>query len=81
MSNTSAANTSATAVGMMGSVLARECVMDPADRKPPFLGELTVGFPGESKAPTAALVVPATVVAVGVLLAVASGMGKRGGDK
>jgi hypothetical protein len=37
-----------------------------ADRKPPFPGELTVGFPGELKAPTAALMVPATEVAVGV---------------
>ncbi len=37
-----------------------------ADRKPPFSGELTVGFPGKSKAPTAALMVPATEVAVGV---------------
>ena len=68
----------------MGAVLARAVakrVMNAADRNPPFPGELTVGFPGESKAPTAALMVPATVVAIGLLLAVASGMGKRGGDK
>ncbi len=76
---------SADAVGMtMGAVPARaaaELVLDAADRKPPSPGELTVGFPGESKAPTAALMVPATAVAIGVLLAVALGMGKRGGDK
>ena len=50
---------------------------------PPFPGELPVGFPGESKAPTAALMVSATVVVIGVLLAlaVALGMEKRGGDK
>ena len=48
MSDTSAANTIAAAVGMtMGSVLVQECVMDPADPKPPIPGELTVGFPGE----------------------------------
>ena len=81
MSNTSAAVTSA-AVGMtLEAALAWERVMDPADRKPPFPGELTVGFPGKSKAPAAALMVPATAVAIGVLLAVASGMRKRGGDK
>ncbi len=40
-----------------------------------------MGFPGKSKAPTAALMVSATAVVIGVLLAVASGMGKRGGDK
>jgi hypothetical protein len=81
MSNTSAAVTSA-AVGMtLEAALAWEHVMDPADRKPPFPGELTVGFPGKSKAPAAALMVPATAVAIGVLLAVASGMRKRGGDK
>ncbi len=57
------------------------CVLDAADRKPPFPGELTVGFPGESKAPTAELMVTATAVAIGVLLAVDSGMEKRGGDK
>ncbi len=51
-----------------------------ADHKPPFPGELTVGFPGESKPPTAALKAP-TVALTGVLLAVASGMEKRGGDK
>ena len=50
------------------------------DRESPFLGELTVGFPGKSKAPTA-LMVPATAVAIDVLLAVALGMEKRGGDK
>jgi len=43
--------------------------------------EHVLGFPGESKAPTAALMVPATAVAIGVLLAVDSGMEKRGGDK
>ena len=48
---------------------------------PPFPGELTEGFPGKSKAPTAVLMVSATVVVIGVLLAVASGMEKRGGDK
>ena len=40
-----------------------------------------MGFPGESKAPTAVLMVHATAVAIGVLLAVDSGMEKRGGDK
>ena len=68
----------------MGTVPARvaaERVLDAADRKPPFPGELTVGFLVKSKAPTAALMVPATAVAIGVLLAVASGMEKRGGDK
>jgi hypothetical protein len=50
-----------------------ERVLDAADRKPPFPGELMVGFPVKSKAPTAAL--------TGVLLAVALGMEKRGGDK
>ena len=84
MSDTSAAVTSA-AVGMtLEAVLARaatERVMDAEDRKPPFPGELTVGFPGESKAPTAALMVSATAVVIGVLLAVALGKEKRGGDK
>ena len=61
--------------------MAAELVLDAAVRKPPFPKELMLGFLGESKAPTAALMVPATVVAIGVLLAVASGMGKRGGDK
>ncbi len=65
------------AVGVStGAVPARaaaERALDAADRKPPFPGELTVGFLGESKAPTAGL--------TGVLLAVASGMEKRGGDK
>ena len=65
----------------MGAVLARERVMDPADCKPPFPGELTVGFPGESKAPTVALMVSATAVVIDVLLAVALGVEKRGGDK
>jgi hypothetical protein len=60
---------------------ATELVLDAAVRKPPFPKELMLGFLGESKAPTAALMVPATVVAIGVLLAVASGMGKGGGDK
>ena len=63
----------------MGAVLAQaaaERVIDAADRKPPFPGELTVGFLGESKAPTVVLMVPATAVAIGVLLAVASGMEK-----
>ena len=53
MSDTSGSNTSADAVGMtMGAVSARaaaERVLDTADRKPPFPGELTVGFPGELK--------------------------------
>ena len=55
----------------MGAVLARAVakrVMNAADRNPPFPGELTVGFPGESKAPTAALMVPAAAVAIGVLM-------------
>ncbi len=69
---------------LMGAVPARaaaERVLDAADHEPPFPGELTVGFPVKSKAPTAALTVPATAVAIGVLLAVASGMEKRGEDK
>jgi len=70
MSGTSGSNTSADAVGMtMGAVPTRaaaERVLDAADRKPPFPGELMVGFPGKSKAPTAALMVPATAVAIGV---------------
>jgi hypothetical protein len=85
MSDTSGLNTSADAVGMtMGAVPARaaaERVLGTADCKPPFPRELTVGFPGESKAPTAALMVPATGVAIGVLLVVASVMENRGGDK
>ncbi len=52
---------------------AAERALDAADRKPPFPGDLKVGFLGESKEPTAAL--------TGVLLSVASGMEKRGGDK
>jgi hypothetical protein len=52
---------------------ADERALDAADRKPPFPGDLKVGFLGESKEPTAAL--------TGVLPAVASGMEKRGGDK
>jgi hypothetical protein len=68
-------------MGAVPAWAAAELVLDAADRKPPFPGELTVGFLGESKAPTAALMVPATAVAIGVLLSVASGMGKRGGDK
>ena len=52
---------------------AAERALDAADRKPPFPGDLTVGFLGESKEPTAA--------PTGVLPAVASGMEKRGGDK
>ena len=80
MSDTSAAVTSA-AVGMtLEAVLAWERVVG-TDREPPFPRELTVGFPGESKAPTAALMVSATAVVIGVLLAVALGIGKRGGDK
>jgi len=55
---------------------AAERVLDAADPKPPFPGELMVGFPGKLKAPTAALMVPATAVAIGVLLAVDSGMKK-----
>jgi hypothetical protein len=70
----------AVAIGVLiGTVpvwAAAEHVLDTADRKPPIPGELTVGFPVESKAPTAALMVPATAVAIGVLLAVASGMKK-----
>ncbi len=70
MSVTSGSNTSADAVGMtMGAVPARaaaERLLDAADRKPPFPRVLTVGFPGDSKAPTAVLMVPATVVAIGV---------------
>ena len=85
------------AVGMtMGTVPARaaaERVLNAADPKPPFPGELTVGFPGKLMAPTAALTVPATAVAIGVLgelavpatavvmgvlLAVDSGMEKKG---
>ena len=70
MSGTSGSNTSADAVGMtMGAVPAR------------VAAERVLGFPGESKAPTGALMVPATAVAIGVLLAVDSGMEKRGGDK
>jgi hypothetical protein len=60
---------------LMDAVPARaaaEHVLDAADREPPFPGELTVGFPVKSKAPTAVL--------MGVLLAAASGMEKRGGD-
>ena len=79
MSNTSAANTSATAVGMtMGAVPVRERVFG-TDGQPPFPLELMEGFPGKSKAPTAALMVSATATAVviGVLLAVALGREKR----
>ena len=72
-------------VGSMEAVPARaaaEGVEDAADPKPPFPKELTVGsFPGESKAPTVARMVHATVVAIGRLLAVDSGIEKRGGDK
>ena len=61
MSNTSAAVTSA-AVGMaLEAALAWERVVG-TDREPSFPGELTVGFPGKSKAPTAALMVSATAV-------------------
>ncbi len=80
MSDTSAAVTSA-AVGMMlGAVLAQERVLG-TDHRPPFPGELRVGFRGKSKAPTAALMVSTTAVVIGVLLAVALGMEKRGGNK
>jgi hypothetical protein len=62
------------AVGVsMGAAPARavaERASDAADRKPPFPGDLTVGFLGESKEPTAA--------PTGVLPAVASGMEKKG---
>lgn len=72
-------------VGSMEAVPARaaaEGVEDAADPKPPFPKELTVGsFPGESKAPTVARMVHATAVAIGRLLAVDSGIEKRGGDK
>ncbi len=54
--------------------VAAKRVLDAADRKPPFPGELTVGFPVKSKAPTAAAL-------MGVLPEVASGMEKRGGEK
>ncbi len=40
-----------------------------------------MGFLGESKAPTVARMVHATAVAIGGLLAVDSGIEKRGGDK
>ena len=71
-------------VGSMEAVPARaaaEGVEDAADPKPPFPKELTVGFLGESKAPTVARMVHATAVAIGGLLAVDSGIEKRGGDK
>ena len=61
-------------------MLVRECVLG-TDCEPPFPRELTEGFPGESKAPTAVLMVSATAVVIGVLLVVALGMEKRGGDK
>jgi hypothetical protein len=60
----------------MGAAPARaaaERALDAADRKPPFPGDLTVGFLGELKEPTAAL--------TGVLPAVAPGMEKGGGNK
>ncbi len=60
-------------MGAAPAPVAAERVLDAADRKPPFPGDLTVGFLGESKEPTAAL--------TGVLPAVASGIEKRGGDK
>ncbi len=61
MSDTSAAVT-CTTVGMtLEAALAWEHVVG-TDREPPFPGELTVGFPGKSKAPTAALMVSATAV-------------------
>jgi len=67
----------------MGAVPARaaaERVLNATDPKPPFPGELTVGFPGESKAPTvAALMVHETELAIGGLLAVDSG--KKGWRK
>ena len=75
MSDTSAAVTSA-AVGMtLEAALAWECVVG-TDCNPPFPRELMVGFPGKSKAPTAALMVSTTAVVIGVLLAVALGMKK-----
>ena len=40
-----------------------------------------MGFPGESKAPTVALMVHETELAIGGLLAVDSGMEKRGGER
>ena len=80
MSNASAAVTS-TAVGMtLEAALAWERAVG-TDRKPPFPGELMVGFLGESNPPTAVLMVSATAVVIGVLLVVALGMEKRGGDK
>ena len=87
MSGTSGSISRSYAVGgmtTMGAVPARaaaEGVEDAADPKPPFPKELTVGFPGESKAPTVARMVHATAVAIGGLLAVDSGIEKRGGDK
>ena len=60
-------------MGAVRAWAAAERALDAADRKPPFPGDLKVGFLGESKEPTAAL--------TGVLPAVASGMEKRGGDK
>ena len=75
MSDTSAAVTS-TAVGMaLEAALAWERVVGTA-REPPFPGELTVGFMGELKAPTAALMVPALAVVIDVLLAVSLRMKK-----
>ncbi len=62
----------------MDAALAWERVLG-TDRQPPFPGELRVGFLGESNAPTAALMVSATAVVIGVLLAVASGM-KKGAE-
>ena len=83
MSDTSATVTSA-AVGMkLEAVLARvaaEHVVG-TDCKPPFPGESTVGFPGKLVTPTVVLMVSATAVVIGALLAVAlgkeKGVGKR----
>ncbi len=84
MSDALAAVTSAPVGMTLEEVLARaaaEHVMDAADRNTPFPGELTVSFLGKLKAPAAALMVSATAVVIGVLLAVALGKEKRGGDK
>jgi hypothetical protein len=84
MSDTSAAVISADVGMTLKAVLVQataERVMNAADHEPPFPGELTAGFPGKSKAPTGALMVSAKGVVIGVLLAVALGKEKRGGDK
>ncbi len=59
---------------------ADERVLNAADPKTPFPGELTVGSM-EAVPARAARMVHATAVAIGRLLAVDSGIEKRGGDK